>query len=136
MKSIYKLFFYALAMLTLTAGAALGWNLTQAFTYNGNTGQPVTIAWQPDPEAASYEVQLYHQDHQQVARELATDDTRATLELPRSGRYWVQLRSIDTAGAPSEWYLSTDPAAAIVAGQPMAWQLFAWVAPASEPELE
>ena len=171
-KSIYKLIVYALAMLTLSAGAALGWQLTQAFTYHGATGQPVTVAWQPDAGAASYEVQLYHQDHQQVARELTTDETQAilaafalayyvryelqllhedhhrvaqaletdgtegTLTPPRSGRYRVRVRSIAPAGTRSDWYFSTDAGAARVAGQPMGWQLFAWLAPASSPELE
>jgi hypothetical protein len=136
MKSIYKLIFYALAMLTLSAGAALGWQLTQAYTYNGSTGQPVTVAWQADPGAASYQVQLYHQDHRQVAGEIATADTRATLELATSGRYWVQLRSIDSAGNPSAWHLSTNPADAVVAGQPVGWQLFAWVAPAGGADID
>lgn len=135
-RTFYKAIFYSLALCALTAASALAWTLHQAWTYSGYTGEAVTIAWRPDETAERYELQLYHEDHQQVARELETEATEATVDLPRSGRYVARLRSVDAAGTPSAWHLSTDPAAAMVDGEARGWRLFAWLAPADEAEID
>jgi hypothetical protein len=134
--TFYKTIFYSLAICTLTAASALALTLHQAWTYSGYTGEAVTIAWQPDETADHYELQLYHEDHHQVAANVEAPGTQATITMPRSGHYLVRLRSVDAAGAASTWHESTHPADARVDGAARGWQLFAWPAPAGEAEID
>ena len=119
----------AIIIVLVLCSAAFSYEGLDHFTYFGTTAESYTVAWGPGQGAEKYEIRLYHHEQKAYVDQGTTAALEYTIQLPRSGHYTVQVRSLAQGKDPSAWAESTDSTNALVDGKPRSWWLYGHVAP-------
>ena len=131
-KRILATVFFIIAASALTQQAPAAENIetigtlqgSDNYTYLVATGKQFTIAWDADPQATKYEIQISNHERQITIPMGEVTTTQITISLPKSGHWVIEARSCD-ASQCSAW--TSSEANGRVAGADRAWWVHAWM---------
>ena len=124
-----------LSALILTWLVLTGLTWTKHWTLELYTGESVTVGWDIVSNADSYKWELVsHERGNAVFAQGSTTATTASIVIPKTGHWIVRVKAVNANGE-SAWAESTGPEAR-AEGQTQPWWIFAWLAPATGPEIE